>query len=148
LGDVRDVYAQVFRQSPVTDGPDNLLMQVTMQNGAVGHCFASYTAKVPREVFFRLGVLGKEGSLEILEGEVSWGVGAEKLNCFRTDSADRGYQAQWQNFLSAIEGTEPVVSSPEQAYEDLLVIDAALESASTGKNVSIASRKGKQALVG
>jgi predicted dehydrogenase len=144
LGDVKDVYAQIFRQSAATDGPDNLLMQVTMQNGAVGHCFASYTAKVPREVFFRLGVLGKEGSLEILDGEVSWGAGTGNLNSFRSDSTDRGYQAQWQNFVAAIHGREPLISSPEQAYEDLLVIDAALESAATGKNVSIASRKAKQ----
>jgi predicted dehydrogenase len=141
LGDVREVYAQVFRQSSMTEGPDNLLMQVTMQNGAIGHCFACYTAKVHKEVFFKLSVLGKDGSLEVVDGEVSWTRGLQAPNHFTTDATDRGYQAQWDNFLAAIRGKEPIVSSAEQACEDLLVIDAALESAATGKSISIASRK-------
>ena len=144
LGDVKEVYAQVFRQSSMTEGPDNVLMQVTTQNGAIGHCFASYTAKVQREMFFKLSVLGKDGSLELVDGEVTWTRGLQAPNCFRTDATDRGYQAQWDNFLAAIRGKETLVSSTEEAYEDLLVIDAALESSATGKSVSIASRKAKQ----
>ena len=143
LGEVRNVYAQMFRQSPMTEGPDNVLMQVTMESGALGHVFASYTAKVQKEAFFKLSVLGKEGSLELVDGDVSWVNGSQAPGHFTTDASDRGYQAQWENFIASIRGREQMVSSVEQAYEDLLVIDAALDSAATGKNTSIMSRRVK-----
>jgi hypothetical protein len=91
-----------FRQSSMTEGPDNLLMQVKMQNGAIGQCFASYTAKIHKELFFKLNVLGKEGSLELVDGEVSWTRGSEWPSRFSTDRADRAIKlngrTSWQPY--------------------------------------------------
>ena len=50
---------------------------------------------------------------------------------------DRGYPAQWRNFCSAIAGKESIIATPEKAYDDLVVIDAALRSAKSGRNLRV-----------
>jgi predicted dehydrogenase len=72
-------------------------------------------------VFFDLAVFGKEGSLQLTEGEVAWlpRAGAEVLH-YRPKDYDRGYTRQWRNFYRAIRGGETLLSTPTEAYRDLL----------------------------
>ena len=97
---------------------------------------ACYSAKVEKETLFDLEALGSSGSLRLTEGEVTWlrSPGSQVFS-YRPQSYDRGYTNQWRNFFRAILGEEALLSKPEQAYRDLLVIDAALRSAASGENV-------------
>jgi predicted dehydrogenase len=138
LGDVTELTAELLDRHPVVQGPDALLMQLKLSNGAVGHYFTCYTAKVERETIFDLSVYGSRGSLKITEGELM-GVGdSSKLpKDFKAPDFDRGYRLQWQNFLNAVGGEEAVVATPGKAYGDLVVIDAALRSAKTGQEIRL-----------
>jgi predicted dehydrogenase len=115
LGEVKELYAQVLDTSPATEGPDCLVTQITMSNGAVGQYLACFSAKVAKETVFSFAAFGKTGSLRLSEGEVVWllAPGTEALS-YRPEGYDRGHTNQWRNFHRAICGEEAVVSTPEQ----------------------------------
>jgi len=129
LGEVSDLSAQTRDIHSEIQGPDSLLMQVTLKSGAIGHFFACYTAKLETESLFQLKVYGTHGSLHVSDGAVhmypSSGNGTE----FLEPHFDRGYRAQWLNFVRSIQQRELCRSTPQQAYLDLMIIDAALRSA-------------------
>src|SRR5713226_9617593 len=64
LGEVSEVYAQMLDTAPTTEGPDTILVQLTLCNNAVGHYLACYSAKVIKESVFDFMALGKTGSLQ------------------------------------------------------------------------------------
>jgi predicted dehydrogenase len=138
LGDVSQVYAQIPDYDPETGEPASLLMQLTLNSGAIGHYSTCYRAKVRQETIFDISVLGDQGSLELREGDVNWlnerGPSSER---FATPAFDRGYRRQWQNFLAAVRGQEPIWSTVEKAYGDLRVIEAGLRSAQFSKIVRL-----------
>ena len=138
LGEVKELYAQMLDTTPAIEGPDSILVQLTMCDNAVGHYLACYSAKVIKETVFDFTALGKSGSLQLTEGEVVWlrAPGTPPLS-YRPEGYDRGYTNQWRNFYRAIRGEEAIVSTPEQAYRDLLVIDAALRSANKGEKIRL-----------
>lgn len=138
LGEVKELYAQVLNSSAATEGVDGLVTQFTMRDGAVGQYLACLTAKVPKETVFSFEAFGTQGSLRLTEGEVNWlcAPGSTE-HSYRPEGYDRGYTRQWRNFYRAICGEEAVVSTPGQAYQDLVVIDAALRSAELGQGVRV-----------
>lgn len=138
LGEVRELYAQLLHTSSSIEGPDGVVGQVTMTSGAVGQYLACYTAKVAKESALDLTAFGKGGSLQLTEGEVAWlpCAGTQELH-YRPEGYDRGYTRQWRNFYDAVCGEEPVLSTPAQAFGDLLVIDAILRSAHSGTVVQL-----------
>src|SRR5437764_12855810 len=101
-------------------------MQLTLENDVAGQYFACYTAKGKHETLLDLTVFGSRGTLEIRPGLVEWSRDRETVASFSVPKTDRGYSGQWRNFCNAIQGEEAVVSTPERAFGDLLVIDAAL----------------------
>jgi predicted dehydrogenase len=129
LGEVSELSALTRDIHPHIQGPDSLLMQVTLKSGAAGHFFACYTAKVDSESLFDLRVYGTEGSLQVSDGVVRLHTKSGSETEYREPDFDRGYRAQWLNFLRSIQQHEPCQSTPQQACLDLLVIDAALRSA-------------------
>lgn len=130
LGEVENVYAQLMDHSPATSGPDGLAMQLDLSSGAVGHYLACYTAKTNREMNFDLCVYGDAGSLWLSEGKIDWfSTTTATRSSWQADAHDRGYLAQWHNFLWAVRGREPIYSTPAKAYGDLLVLECALRSA-------------------
>lgn len=129
LGEVADLSAQTLDIHTQIQGPDSLLMQLTLHSGVVGHFFACYTAKVEAESFFDLRIYGTRGSLQVSDGVVRLYPQSSNSPAFVESDFDRGYRAQWLNFLRNIQQGEPCGSTPQQAYRDLLVIDAALRSA-------------------
>jgi predicted dehydrogenase len=138
LGGVRDLSAQLLDTSLVIKGPDSLLMQVRMMNGAVGQCFFCYTAKEQREVSLDFSLFGTAGVLHMEQGTITLTrrVGGQPRE-MQVRDVDGGYQRQWRNFCAAIRGEEAVFSTVEEAYEDLIVIDAALRSSASGKQARI-----------
>lgn len=138
LGNVTELTAETLDRHPVVQGPDTLMMQLKLSNGAMGHYFTCYTAKMEKETIFDLTIYGSQGSLRIMEGELMWISDSTTLpKHFTASDFDRGYRSQWQNFLKAIRGEEAVVATPGKAYGDLVVIDAALRSARAGQKICL-----------
>jgi predicted dehydrogenase len=138
LGDVEHVYAHLMDHSPATSGPDGLVMQMALTNDAVGHYLACYTAKTDRERSFDLCVYGARGSLWLNEGKIEWfSMENTARSSWEAHAHDRGYLAQWRNFVAAVRGHEPVYSTPAKAYGDLLVLDCALRSARNRQPVDV-----------
>jgi predicted dehydrogenase len=130
VGEIKEVYAQVMNNSAATTGPDGLLMQLTAASGAPGHYMTCYTAQTDRETGFELTAYGTRGTLWLTEGKVEWTAEPNGTrSSWQAESHDRGYRAQWRNFLRAVQGQETVYSTPEKAYGDLLLLEAALYSA-------------------
>jgi len=138
LGEVSEVDAFVLDVSSVIKGPDSLLLHLKLASGAVGQCFLCYTAKEQKESGFDFVIYGTRGSLRVGDGKVilSGGVGRSH-RVYEMAGFDRGYLAQWKNFCAAILGREPLVSTPEKAYGDVLVIDAALRSAKLARRLRL-----------
>jgi predicted dehydrogenase len=140
LGEVTGAFAQKLDRCFTVPGADTLLAQLALENGAIGHYFACYAAKTQKETTFELLAYGTRGSIEVLDGRVYCACGPQAPpHAFVAKQFDRGYRRLWQNFCSAIRGEEEIVSTPEKAYGDVLLISAALQSAQTGRNVSIRS---------
>lgn len=138
LGEVEQVFARLMHHSPATSGPDGLVMQLDLAGGATGHYLACYAAKTDREKSFELCVYGEGGSLWLNEGKIDW-FSAEKAtrSSWGAQAHDRGYLAQWRNFVAAVRGHEPLYSTPEKAYGDLLVMECALHSADIRQPVGV-----------
>jgi predicted dehydrogenase len=138
LGEVTELCASVAGRSRILQGADSLLMQLKLSSGAVGQCFFCYTAKEEKEIGLDFTVYGTKGAVRITDGAVTLTRGAGiPPRVYKDRQFDRGYPAQWRNFCSAIAGNESIIATPEKAYGDLVVIDAALRSAKSGRNVRI-----------
>jgi predicted dehydrogenase len=132
LGDVQGVFAQAMSNSAATSGPDGLAMQLTLAGGAPGNYLACYTAQTDCETVFDLTVYGTAGTLWLTEGKVEWTTSPDGTrSSWLAESHDRGYLAQLRNFVRAVRGQEAVYSTPEKAFGDLLLMEAALHSART-----------------
>src|SRR5262249_52805705 len=109
--------------------------------------FACYTAKVTTEAALEWRVFGSKGTLQLIGSRLvlSHGGGSRETT-FRFDTKNRGYAGQWRNFCCAIRGEELIVSTPERAYGDLLVIDAALRSAHGHRREMLSSEAAMPAL--
>ena len=68
---------------------------------------------------------GSLGTVWLTEGKVEWSR-ATVRSSWSAESHDRGYRKQWRNFLAAVRGQESMYSTPEKAFGDLLVLEAAL----------------------
>jgi predicted dehydrogenase len=137
LGPVSELDAYVTDVSPVLKGPDSLLLQLKLASGVVGQCFFCYTAKEEKESGLDFAVFGTRGSLRVGEGEVAWSSGVGHRRVYQITGFDRGYLGQWRNFCNAILGKEPLISTPQKAYNDVVVIDAALRSAKSRRRVRL-----------
>lgn len=138
LGEVAEVYADVSDISSVMKGPDNLVMQLRLSSGAVGHCFFSYTAKQQFERELDFVIYGTRGSVRVGDLRVTWSRGVGLRPRVYAIRPFNSYVGQFRNFCRAILQKERVISTPEKAFGDLLVIDAALRSAKAGRKVSLA----------
>jgi len=138
LGEVSELHAYVSDVSSVLKGPDNLLMQLKLTNGVIGHCFFCYTAKQQFESGLDFVVYGTLGSVRVGNGRVIWShaVGS-RPHLYEIHAFEPGYIDQLKNFCAAILGKEDITSTPEKAFGDLLVIDAALRSAMSGRKVCL-----------
>ena len=66
------------------------------------------------------------------KGVVDWTSGSgEPEQAFENASYDRGDRCQWKDFSAALRKEESLLSTPEKAYGDQLVISKALCSAQT-----------------
>lgn len=145
LGEVSELSAHVLDTSSLINGPDSALMQVRMASGAVGHCFFSYTVKEQREVPIDFSIFGSHGVLRVVQGTITLTRRVGGLQrVLKVPEPDGGYSREWEDFCRAIHDKKSVLSTPAQAYEDLLVIDAALRSSARGNRVRTLGSRAKR----
>jgi predicted dehydrogenase len=121
----------------VVGGYDTLLMQMKLASGAAGQFFGCYTVKVEEETPLGVTAYGNRGTLTVAPGRIHVYTSDGATRTVKTDRKERGYEGEWANFYAAIRGRQAVVSTPYEAYRDLLVIDAALQSAASGRSVKL-----------
>jgi predicted dehydrogenase len=142
LGEIAEVFAQVLDRSQRVGGPDSLFMQLRLENGAIGQYFSCYTAKDTKETTFELIAHGTAGTLRVSNGAVSCvQKSGGRQRHFKVTRFEGGYSRQWDNFCRAISLTEPLLSTPEKAFGDLQVIEAALRSAQSGRKIRLMPSK-------
>jgi predicted dehydrogenase len=138
LGDIEQVYAQLMDNSTAIAGPDGLLLQLGLTSGAEGQYLACYTAITDREKGFELRIYGDGGSLWLNEGKIDWfSAETQARSSWQAHEHDRGCLAQWRNFVAAARGHEPVYSTPDKAYGDLLALECALHSAQHAQRLRV-----------
>lgn len=118
---------------------DTLLLHLVFDNGlmgqmALGYGVIDHDARRPK-VYGDKGTLVLDLRQKLIE---LWPVGKEaKTQTIPMETAGNDFRAEWLEFYSAIvEGKTPY-STPEEALTDLLIIDAGLRSAATGKTIKL-----------
>jgi predicted dehydrogenase len=129
-GDIHAVQAFTKNVHPVIRAEDNIAANIKFAGGAIGHYFASYTAKAP-QTGTRLRILGTEGSLEITHGGLTF---FNLKNSSATETRqypnfDNGFKNEWRAFYDAVCYGQTFPSTADQCYLDQVVITAMLDSA-------------------
>jgi len=137
-GEIRAVNAFAKNVHPLIRAEDNIAANVEFANGAIGHYFASYTAKAPQHGT-RLRIFGTEGNIEITHGGLTFfnpqiSATAETRHY---PNFDNGFINEWRAFYDAVRHGKTFPSTAEQCYTDQAVIIAMLDSAALRVTVDL-----------
>ena len=136
FGEITSVKAMTASVNPDAGRVDTMNSQFTMKNSALCSLNQFYSARGVRvnsiHIFGNTGtMLIDNDSCEITIKE------REKPEYNETTEAERGYIGEYEDFSRAIKTGSPVVSSFHQAYSDLKILLAALDSAESGEIVKV-----------
>ena len=132
LGEISEVCALSSQVSPVLPTPDTVTASVRFKSGAVGAL--AITFGLPSLVTCVLQVAGDRGSL-LWNGEtVEIKVGSE-VTTYPGDTDE--VKAELTAFAQAIRFGAPHRNSPDEALADVLVIEALLEAARSGRRQTL-----------
>jgi predicted dehydrogenase len=132
LGEIAQVSAVARQVSPDLPPVDTLAATLQFDSGAVGTYLASYVVGAPWPP--QLHIVGTRGSLRVQRKAIETTVDGttEQINCSGFDGVEKELLA----FARAIRQTEPHLSPPEQALQDLAVMEAILAAAEQGERVA------------
>lgn len=128
LGEVASVSAVTAAIRPDLPPIDTQAVAFEFENGAVGTFAASYAVGVPWDT--TLDITGTEGTLRIGRGKVTVARGTEITE---VPTPRDGVEAELEDFARAIREGTPMRGTPEEALQDVLVVEAILKSAETGQ---------------
>jgi predicted dehydrogenase len=127
LGEVETVFAFVSQVRPDLPPIDTLNATLRFESGVLGTFTMTVAAAPPWGD--SLTVVGDKGSLRIVSSQLEMTVaGLTTTQSFKGNNV----QDELTAFARAIRQGEPLVSSPQQALQDVALIQAMLESARTG----------------
>jgi predicted dehydrogenase len=133
VGEIVAVSATVTQIAPHLPPADTISAHLRFANGAVGSYLASFGVAAPWPP--HLYVVGTQGALRMQRGEVEvTRAGAtRRITCEKYDGVEKELVA----FAASIRTSAAHANGPEEAYRDLLVVEALLHSAATGQTVLI-----------
>jgi predicted dehydrogenase len=133
LGEIVEVSASTARISSDFDPGDTLVANLKFASGLLGTYSVSYAAGPSR--FSSLSVRGESGTIRLeAQGiEIIHDKETRTLPSARTFTVD----AEFRGFAEAIQTSKPHRSPPQQALQDLAVVEAMLDSAETGKRIIV-----------
>ena len=116
------------------DAPDTLIMNLQFSSGAVGHLTYSVGTFAEEPAPFR--VFGTAGTLTVLDNRIRV-VTEQGTEDMPIEPEPNGFELEFRDFYRAIvEGKRPDVT-PQDALNDLLLVDAAFRSFREGKAISL-----------
>lgn len=131
LGEIAAVSAVTAAVRPDLPPIDTQAVAFEFEGGAVGAFASTYAVGVPWET--TLDITGTEGSLRVGRDRVTIVRGGETTEI---PAPRDGVEAELEDFAKAIrQGSTPARGAPEEALQDVLVVEAILKSAETGARV-------------
>ncbi|MEZ4640422.1 MAG: Gfo/Idh/MocA family oxidoreductase [Caldilineaceae bacterium] len=135
LGEIESVSAVMASQRPDLPPADTMSTSLRFVNGAVGSYSVTYAARSGL-ASSALHVVGSEGSLRVTADAVTlWREGDEPS--VRSFETLRSVERELAAFAHAIQHGSPHRNSPQQALQDLAVLEAMIAAAETGARQSV-----------
>ena len=132
LGEVSSVSAVAAQHSPDLPPVDTLSAALAFENGALGSLGVTYAAGAPWPLV--LTVTGDEGALRISAGVISVATGRDTYALELPEQ--QGIREEFAAFAAAVRDGAPHHNTPDQALQDVAVIEAILRAAETGERVA------------
>jgi predicted dehydrogenase len=132
VGEVASVSAVATQNSPDLPPVDTLSATLVFENGALGSFGVTYAAGVPWP--WALTVNGDEGALRISGGVISVATGSD--TCALELPEQQGVREEFAAFAAAVHSGAPHRNPPDQAVQDVAVVEAMLRAAETGQHVT------------
>lgn len=135
LGEITQVSAitALFRDD--LPPADALASHLLFANGAIGTYLVNYSSGIANVTDFALH--GEAGSLHIGLGEITLNNADGRQTIYASET--RSVDAEFAAFAAAINHGEAHQNTPQQALQDLAVLEALLQSAERGEIVSVAT---------
>jgi predicted dehydrogenase len=133
LGEVKSVAAHSTQNRPDLPPIDTVAATIEMDSGLIGTYAVTYAKGVDRRT--PLHIIGSEGELQVLPGEVKLIREGQATQMFEGDSI-YSVEKELAAFARAINHGEEFVATPEQALQDVALVEAFLESARQGKHIT------------
>jgi predicted dehydrogenase len=133
LGEITEVSAYVANMSSDLAGPETLVANLQFANGVMGHYSATYATGPKRQT--ELSIRGEAGYISVGDSGIKIQHGDETLNW--GDGRTLTINAELRAFAEAIRNGGPNPNSPEEALQDLAVMEAILNSAERKQPVTV-----------
>lgn len=137
VGEIVETGATITQIAPHLPPADTISAHLRFANGAIGSYFASYGVAAPWPPY--LYVVGGQGTLRVQRGEVevSSGGSTRTIQCPKFDGVERELAA----FAAAVRDGAPHINTPEEGERDVAVVEAWLQSAVSGRTMTVDSTK-------
>jgi predicted dehydrogenase len=133
LGEVKSVAAHTTQNRPDLPPVDTVAASIEMESGLIGTYTVTYSKGVNRET--ALHIVGSEGELQVRRGDVTLIRDGEAVQTFEEDRYD-SVQKELSAFARAINDGEGLRATPQEALQDVAIVEAFLESARQGKHIT------------
>jgi predicted dehydrogenase len=133
MGEIESVAAHVTQVSPDLLPADTLTASLRFANGAVGSFLITFGAATPWGA--PLTVVGERGSLRVERGRIELAAldgSVQVTECAKLNGVDRELAA----FADAVQFGTGHHNTPEEGLRDMAVIEAMLQSATSGTTQS------------
>jgi glucose-fructose oxidoreductase len=128
MGEIESVSAFVAQTRPDLPPADTLSAALRFVNGAIGSWTTTFAAESPW-IDGALRILGDQGALRLNSGHLDFfSDGKTTTQAFPVNAVEQ----ELTDFAQVIQGKTPF-STPEQALQDAIVMEAILDSARTGR---------------
>ena len=131
LGEIASVSAQVKQMRPDLPPADTLSAALEFERGLLGAYTVTYGAGASWAN--ALHVVGERGALRVDRGLVELFLGGEPLPALTFDNSSVNHELT--AFADAVQRGQAHRNTPEQALQDVAVVEAMLESAESGRRV-------------
>jgi len=149
VGEIKEVNAQVSQIRSHLPPADTISSSIKYENGALGTCFITFS--MLQSTPHSLKVIGDKGSIRVTRSEVELTQNnSDGIVITKPDLKDEAILVELSTFLDAIatkhlpnNSNSSLVNSPQEALQDVAVIEAMLESGKKGSNVIVEKFIGK-----
>jgi predicted dehydrogenase len=132
VGEIAEVSAVVIQNLPELGPADTLSATLRFDNGVLGAYLATHAIAAPWPAY--LYIAGDKGALRVQRREIEVIANGEtrRIQC----EGFNGVEKELVAFAESIRAGKPHLNTPEQALQDLAVMEAILHAAESGGKVA------------